>query len=89
LTVPGARKRAGLIGGGPIAVVTDKCIFEFNQDTCEMFVKSIHPGVSAKDVIDATGFEISISPEVEHTSVPKSSELDILRNQIDPEGVYL
>jgi glutaconate CoA-transferase subunit B len=89
LTGPGARKRAGLIGGGPIAVVTDKCIFEFNQDTCEMFVKSIHPGVSAKDVIDATGFEISISPEVEHTSVPKSSELDILRNQIDPEGVYL
>ena len=63
-------------------MVTDKCIFEFNQDTCEMFVKSIHPGVTAKNVLDATGFEISIGPEIVQTSVPKSSELDILRNQI-------
>jgi glutaconate CoA-transferase subunit B len=89
LTGPGAREKAGLVGGGPIAVVTDKCIFEFDKDSCEMTVKSIHPGVTADEIIEATGFKILIGSEVEQTAVPRVSELEILRNQIDPEGVYI
>lgn len=89
LTGPGARERAGLPGGGPIAVVTDKCIFEFDNNTCEMVIKSIHPGVTADEIAESTGFKVLIGSEVEQTVIPKISELEILRNQIDPEGVYI
>jgi glutaconate CoA-transferase subunit B len=89
LTGPGARARAGLPGGGPVGVVTDLCVFGFDPRTCEMVLESLHPGVSLDDVRAATGFEVIEPPGLGETVAPTATELDILRNKIDPEGVYL
>jgi glutaconate CoA-transferase, subunit B len=89
LTGPGARERAGLRGGGPVAVVTDKCVLEFDGETREMFLKSVHPGVSVDDVQQATGFQLVVPDDVPDTAAPTPEELHILRTRIDPEGVYL
>lgn len=89
LTGPGSRERAGLRGGGPVGVVTDLCVFGFAPDTCRMVVESVHPGVTLDDVRAATGFEVEASARLTPTAPPTPTELDLLRHQIDPEGVYL
>lgn len=89
LTGPGGREAAGLPGGGPIAVVTDKCVFEFNGATRAMFVKSIHPGVTVAEIIEATGFSLNIEPNTPQTPAPTAEQLRILRTEVDPDGVYL
>lgn len=89
LTGPGARESVGLPGGGPLAIVTDKCVFEFDDQTCEAYVKSVHPGVTIDDVIAATGFVIPPRSLVAETPAPTDEELRILRTRIDPQGVYL
>jgi glutaconate CoA-transferase subunit B len=89
LTGPGARGAAGLPGGGPVGVITDLCVFGFDSQTCEMVLESLHPGVSLDAVRAATGFEVIESPGLGETTAPTAEELDILRNRIDPGGVYL
>ncbi len=89
LAGPGSREAAGLPGGGPIAVVTDKCVFEFDSESREMYLKSVHPGVSFDEVATATGFPLARPAELVETPAPTADELELLRTRIDPQGVYL
>jgi glutaconate CoA-transferase, subunit B len=89
LTGPGSRARAGLRGAGPVGVVTDLCVFGFAPDTCQMVLETVHPGVTLDDVRAATGFEVTVRGDLATTPLPTPTELDILRHQIDPAGVYL
>ena len=95
LTTPGflsggdARERAGLSGSGPVAVVTDLCVFGFRDPDRRMFVQSLHPGVNAKDVQECIGFKVDIGNDCPTTEAPTAVELELLRNWIDPEGIYL
>lgn len=89
LTGPGAREAAGLPGGGPVAVVTDLCVFEFDEASRQMTVASIHPGVTREQVIEATGFPLAIPEDVAATTAPTPAQLVLLRERIDPDGVYL
>ncbi|MFC7234732.1 CoA-transferase subunit beta [Halosegnis marinus] len=80
------REELGL-RGGPEAVITDKAVMEFD-DAGEMYVTSLHPGVSREDVRDATGWDISFADEVAETPVPTDEELRLIREELDPDGVY-
>lgn len=86
---PGSRERAGLGGGGPLAVVTDKCVFEFDDASKEMVLKSIHAGIDLNELVDSTGFSFEIPADLQITREPEPHQLDLLRNRIDPDGVYL
>lgn len=89
LTGPGAREAAGLPGGGPLAVITDKAVFDFDPDSHAMRVASLHPGVDLEDVIATTGFPLVDNPGLRETETPDPRDLEILRTRIDPDGVYL
>ncbi|MFH5822424.1 CoA-transferase subunit beta [Georgenia sp. AZ-5] len=89
LTGPGAREAAGLPGGGPVGVVTDLCVFGFDEATKEMVLRSLHPGVSLDDVRAATGFDVAVPRDLGRTPEPTAEQLSVLRTRIDPEGVYL
>lgn len=83
-----SREQAGLNPAGPTAVITDKAVLGFNQTTRRMYLRSHHPGVSIKDVLQHTGFELDVSRAV--TTVPPSAkELQILRNVCDPQKLIL
>jgi glutaconate CoA-transferase subunit B len=75
-----ARKRNGLRGKGPVAVVTDLCIMEPDQETKELTVTDIHPGVARAQVEKATGWEIRFADTVRQTTPPSARELEILRD---------
>ncbi|MGB9889516.1 MAG: CoA-transferase subunit beta [Anaerolineae bacterium] len=84
----GERERLGMPGWGPQLVVTDKCIFRFNPETGEMVLASLHPGVRLEDVRAEMGWEPRISPDLRETEPPTPEELRLLREELDPLGVY-
>ncbi len=95
LTTPGyldggdARRRAGLVGGGPSRLITDLAVLGFDPASKRMRVESLHPGVSLEEVRANTGFELLASPGLPTTPAPTPEQVRLLREQIDPEGEYL
>jgi glutaconate CoA-transferase subunit B len=83
------RKQMGLKGGGPSRVITDKAVMGFDEDSGRMKLISIHPGVKLEDVVDNTGFELLMEKTIPETEVPTDEQIDLLRNKIDPEGIYI
>lgn len=53
-----------------------------------MRLRSVHPGVSVADVVEATGFELVVPDDVPETRLPTLDELDHLR-RLDPRGLRL
>ncbi|MDA7948771.1 MAG: 3-oxoadipate--succinyl-CoA transferase subunit B [Hyphomicrobiaceae bacterium] len=82
-----SRADSGLIAGGMFRVVTDLAILAFDDDTKEMKVLALHPGVDPDEVRDNTGFDITIPDNVGRTDPPQKNELAVLRN-LDPERLY-
>ena len=88
LTGPGARKKAGLLGGGPELVITNMCLMDFDEGTKRIRLKSVHPGFTVDDVLDNVSFDLIVPERVPQTTPPTYEELRILR-EIDKEGLYL
>jgi glutaconate CoA-transferase subunit B len=81
------RKRNGLRGGGPCAVITTKGILRFDSETKEMVLDSIHPGVTAEGVLENTGWNLRLPQRIEKTKPPTRSEIRIIRKH-DPLGFW-
>ena len=79
---------SGLVSGGMYRVVTDLAILDFDDETKEMKVSALSPGVTAEQVRDNTGFDIRIDGDIETTEPPSQAELDVLRH-LDPEQLYI
>jgi glutaconate CoA-transferase subunit B len=84
---PEGRSRLGLPGGGPQLCVTPLCVFGFDDETKAMRLRSVHAGHTAEEVIERTGFEVVVPPDVPETEPPRPEELELLRTVIDPHGV--
>lgn len=90
----GDRAKLGLPGGGPQLVVTDKCVFRFNEGTDgaagagEMVLESLHPGVNLAEVWEEVGWELKVAPDISETESPTEEELRLLREELDPQGLY-
>jgi len=90
LTGPGAREKAGLPPGtGPAYVVSTLGLMDFDPATCRMRLKAVHPGVTAEEVIKNTGFDLVIPGTVDNNAPPSAEELRLLREEIDPEKLYV
>jgi glutaconate CoA-transferase subunit B len=84
-----SRKEAGLRGGGPSTVITDMGVFRFDDVTKEMYLDTYHPGVSIEEIKQNTGFDVKVSPLVRETEPPTVEEIELLRKEIDPRGIYI
>jgi glutaconate CoA-transferase subunit B len=82
------REWLGLPGAGPELVVTDKCVFEFDAETRKMMLNTLHPSVSVAEVQDSVAWELSIAPDLAETKPPTEEELRLLRDELDPQGLY-
>ena len=90
LTGPGAREEAGLPKGtGPAYVVTTLALMDFDPESKRMRLKATHPGMSVEEVVAATGFELIIPEKIVSTEPPSAEELRLLREEIDPEKLYI
>ncbi|MFI6601274.1 CoA-transferase subunit beta [Nonomuraea sp. NPDC050536] len=68
-------------------VVTDLGVLDFTGEGGRMRLASVHPGVSVRDVVEATGFELEVPAEVPETRGPTVEELRILDEVLDPGGM--
>src|SRR5256885_4766353 len=84
---PGWRKRNGLLGGGPVAVITTLGVLRFPEGGGEAFLASVHPGRTVDEVRAMTGWPLRVSADVSETSAPAESELAAIR-RFDPEGFW-
>jgi glutaconate CoA-transferase subunit B len=82
------RAAAGLRGSGPQAVVTDLGILE-PDETGELTLTALHPGASAEQAAQNTGWALKTAPDLKRTEPPSTEELRILREDLDPAGIYL
>lgn len=88
ITGGNSRSEAGLTGG-PYRVITDKAIFGFHPESKKMMLITIHPGNNLEDVINTMGFEPIIPDNLPFTEVPSTEQLRIIREQIDPQKMYM
>jgi glutaconate CoA-transferase subunit B len=84
---PGARERLGMPGRGPSAVITDLGCYTFVEG--EMTLASLHPGRSLDDVRANIGWEVRVAPDLETTPEPTAEELRIIREELDPNHLYM
>lgn len=90
LTGPGARERAGLPADtGPHRVITQLGVMDFDLSSKRMRLLSVHPEVTADDVVENTGFQLLIPDEVATTEPPTEAELKLLRDEIDPARIVI
>lgn len=83
-----SRHDSGLITGGMYKVVTDLAMLGFDDKTKEMKVEALHPGVTAEEVRDNTGFDILIEDNPAVTEAPTEKELEVIRH-LDPDRLYI
>ena len=76
----GDRRALGLPGGGPIAVITDLGVLEPDPATHELVLTRVHPGVTAEEAQDATGWDLRVASTLVTTSPPTPEELETLRH---------
>jgi len=85
---PGARERVGLTGNGPEQIITDLGVMGFHPEKREMMVVKLHPGVEFETIQEHTGFPLLKADDLKETEPPTAEQLELLRNEIDPRGVY-
>ncbi|WP_347491215.1 CoA-transferase subunit beta [Desulfoscipio sp. XC116] len=85
---PGERKKVGLKGGGPQAVITNKCIFRFDSLTKEMYLDELFPGVTVNEIKAVVGWDLKVGSNLKQVAPPTKEEIEIM-HRIDPLGVVL
>lgn len=84
----GERQQQGVRGKGPQAVVTHLGILEPDEKG-ELMLTALHPGASIEQVQENTGWPLKIAAAIKLTKPPTAEELSILRNELDPDRIYL
>jgi glutaconate CoA-transferase subunit B len=69
----------GARGAGPELVVTDLGTYGFDPETGEMRIRTLHQGVTYRDVCAATGWPIPAPATIVTTPEPDTAELSVLR----------
>ena len=83
-----ARAASGVRGGGPQAVVTDIGLLEPDADG-ELTLVALHPGQTVENAKANTGWDLKVAPSLRLTEPPTAEELRLLREELDPQGIYL
>lgn len=73
-------------GEGPSAVVTQLGVYRFEDG--EMTLVGLHPGASLEEARAAAGWDLRVAGSVEETDPPTAEELRLIREDLDPEGIY-
>ena len=68
--------------GGPQALVTGRAIFAWEKDKRRFRLESVHPGHTAAEVGENTGFEYDSPDQRAVTAAPTSEDLELLRGLV-------
>jgi glutaconate CoA-transferase subunit B len=60
--------------------MTDLGVLEPDPDTCELTLVVLHPGATADEARESTGWELRVADDVVAGDPPTPEELDVLRS---------
>ena len=83
------RQELGMPGAGPLKVITDKAILEADPETGEMVLTALYPGVQEENVRAGVGWPLATRPRLATVAPPSATELRLLRDVLDPQGLFL
>ena len=85
----GSEREALGLEGGPELVITDMGVYRFDPRTKEMVLASIHPGTTVQQIKENTGWDVKVSEDLTETPPPGPEEIRIIREELDPQGIFL
>jgi glutaconate CoA-transferase subunit B len=94
LTSPGhlnggdARAKLNLPGQGPQLVITDRALFNFDRLSREMTLIEIASGETVERIQDDIGWPLKVSESLSDMVPPTAEELALIRQDLDPQGLY-
>jgi glutaconate CoA-transferase, subunit B len=83
ISAPGISEPNVYRPGGPIALITSRCLFSFANG--HFTLASVHPGHTFEDVIENTGFEFDRPAQVPETPAPSPDTLKLMREVVAPQ----
>jgi len=85
ISAPGVSDEDVLRTGGPHALVTGRCVFDFDADARRFRLASVHPGHDTDEIREHTGFDYDSPDAVPETPVPDAATLELLRGRVADE----
>jgi glutaconate CoA-transferase subunit B len=73
--------------GGPVALITNRCLFDFDRKAGRFRLASVHPGHTEAEIAEHTGFAFDRADDVAQTPSPSAETLRILRTMVAPQLV--
>ncbi|MGE0061126.1 MAG: CoA-transferase [Xanthobacteraceae bacterium] len=83
ISAPGASADGVFRTGGPIALVTNRCVFDFAGGRFRL--ASVHPGHTVAEVAEHTGFDFDRPGDVPETTAPSPETLALMRGPVARE----
>ncbi|MCX7296120.1 MAG: CoA-transferase [Hyphomicrobiales bacterium] len=83
VSAPGASEPNVFRTGGPVALITNRCLFSFAGG--RFTLQSVHPGHTVEEVIEHTGFDFDRPANVPETPPPSAETLKLMRETVAPQ----
>jgi glutaconate CoA-transferase subunit B len=87
ISAPGTSPDNVFRPGGPVALITSRCLFAFDRGRRRFRLASVHPGHTVAEIDENTGFVFDRPPIVPATPAPSAETLRLLRSVIAPQLV--
>ncbi len=82
ISAPGTSPAGVHRPGGPVALITNLCLFDFDRARGRFSLRSVHPGHTLEEVRDHTGFDFDCPASVPVTPRPDAGRLAALRGPV-------
>ena len=83
ISAPGVSEQNVYRPGGPVALVTNRCLFSFADG--RFTLRSVHPGHTVDEVNENTGFDFDRPATVPETPAPSPATLKLMRETVAPQ----
>jgi glutaconate CoA-transferase subunit B len=90
VSAPGTSAPGVYRPGGPVALITNLCLFDFDRLRGRFALRSVHPGHTLQEVRDQTGFDFDAPERPPTTPAPDAARLALLRGPVAAQmaGAY-
>jgi glutaconate CoA-transferase, subunit B len=85
ISAPGTSPPGVYRAGGPVALITSRCLFAFDRARGRFRLESLHHGHTLEEIVAQTGFAFDIPDVVPTTAPPSMDTLRLLREVVAPE----
>ena len=85
ISAPGASPDNVYRPGGPIGLVTNRCVFGFDKVRRRFRLDSVHAAHTVEEVVEHTGFDFDRPESVAQTASPSPESLRLMRDVVAPE----